>query len=61
MWKIDRKLFCLLIPFNSCFEAENANAALEVLTAAGYKVTCPNPVDNARPLCCGRTFLVMVC
>lgn len=46
----------LVDTFNSCFEAENANAALEVLTAAGYKVTCPSPADNSRPLCCGRTF-----
>lgn len=46
----------LVDTFNSCFEAENANAALEVLTAAGYKVTCPSPVDKGRPLCCGRTF-----
>jgi len=46
----------LVDTFNSCFEVENANAALEVLNAAGYKVTCPSPVDKGRPLCCGRTF-----
>lgn len=46
----------LVDTFNSCFEAENAHAALEVLNAAGYKVICPRPVDEGRPLCCGRTF-----
>ena len=46
----------LVDTFNSCFEAENANAALKVLNAAGYKVICPSPVDKGRPLCCGRTF-----
>lgn len=46
----------LVDTFNSCFEAENALAALEVLKAAGYKVTCPRPADKGRALCCGRTF-----
>ncbi|MDG2090292.1 MAG: FAD-linked oxidase C-terminal domain-containing protein [Gammaproteobacteria bacterium] len=46
----------LVDTFNSCFETENANAAFEVLTAAGYKVICPSPADKGRPLCCGRTF-----
>lgn len=50
------EVILLVDTFNSCFEAENANAALEVLSAAGYKVTCPSPVDKGRPLCCGRTF-----
>ncbi len=50
------EVILLVDTFNSCFEAENANAALEVLNAAGYKVTCPSPVDKGRPLCCGRTF-----
>ncbi len=54
----DNRLEVILLvdTFNSCFEAENAKAALEVLVAAGYKVTCPSPVDKGRPLCCGRTF-----
>lgn len=50
------EVILLVDTFNSCFEAENAKAALEVLVAAGYKVTCPSPVDKGRPLCCGRTF-----
>ena len=46
----------LVDTFNSCFETENARAALNVLRAAGYQVTCPAPADRGRPLCCGRTF-----
>src|SRR4029077_5234103 len=38
-------------------ERENIDAALKVLTAAGYRVTVAAPADSARPLCCGRTFL----
>lgn len=47
----------LVDTFNSCFEPENARAALAVLTAAGYTVHAAKPADKARPLCCGRTFL----
>src|SRR5262249_40980893 len=36
---------------------ENARAAVAVLTAAGYDVVVPAPLDRGRPLCCGRTFL----
>jgi Fe-S oxidoreductase len=43
--------------FNRYFERENIDAALTVLGAAGYRVTVATPVDGARPLCCGRTFL----
>ncbi len=43
--------------FNTYFEPENARAALRVLKAAGYKVHVAKPLDNGRPLCCGRTFL----
>ena len=52
----ETEVVLLVDTFNSCFEAENAHAALEVLNAAGYKVICPRPVDKGRPLCCGRTF-----
>lgn len=51
-----REVVLLVDTFNSCFESENANAALSVLQAAGYHVTCPSPADQGRPLCCGRTF-----
>jgi len=37
--------------FNRYFEPENARAAMNVLTAAGYRVHAP------AGLCCGRTFL----
>jgi FAD/FMN-containing dehydrogenase/Fe-S oxidoreductase len=42
--------------FNRYFEPENLVAAEEVLAAAGYSVI-PAGADEARPLCCGRTFL----
>ena len=41
--------------FNTYFEPENAHAAIKVLEAAGYTVNLP--VFEARPACCGRTFL----
>ncbi|HLH98363.1 MAG TPA: FAD-linked oxidase C-terminal domain-containing protein [Xanthobacteraceae bacterium] len=43
--------------FNRYFEPENVEAALKVLTAAGYRVHLPEPLAGTRPLCCGRTFL----
>jgi FAD/FMN-containing dehydrogenase/Fe-S oxidoreductase len=44
--------------FNRYHEAENLDAALAVLTGAGYRVHLPKPTNGgARPLCCGRTFL----
>jgi len=44
--------------FNRYHESENLDAALAVLTGAGYRVHLPKPANgDARPLCCGRTFL----
>jgi Fe-S oxidoreductase len=43
--------------FNRTYERENLDAALRVLVEGGYRVHIPKPADNARPLCCGRTFL----
>jgi len=43
--------------FNRAYERENLDAALKVLVAGGYRVHIPKPMDNGRPLCCGRTFL----
>src|SRR3954466_13708830 len=43
--------------FNRIYERENLDAALHVLTAAGYRVHLPKPAGAKRPLCCGRTFL----
>jgi FAD/FMN-containing dehydrogenase/Fe-S oxidoreductase len=44
--------------FNRYFERENLEAALGVLVAGGYRVHAVWPTDGeARPLCCGRTFL----
>jgi FAD/FMN-containing dehydrogenase/Fe-S oxidoreductase len=45
--------------FNRYFERENIDAALAVLTAAGYRVHFAMPADGGRPLCCGRTFLAV--
>ncbi len=47
----------LVDTFNGCFEKENADAAVSVLTAAGYRVHVPEALDGPRPLCCGRTFI----
>ncbi|MBT5032857.1 MAG: FAD-binding protein [Proteobacteria bacterium] len=51
-----RDVVLLADTFNSCFEPENTRAAHAVLTAAGYNVISPEPINNERPLCCGRTF-----
>ncbi|HYQ99368.1 MAG TPA: FAD-linked oxidase C-terminal domain-containing protein, partial [Casimicrobiaceae bacterium] len=52
----------LVDTFTEYFEPENAHAALAVLEAAGRRVTIARPraddAEPARPLCCGRTFLV---
>jgi Fe-S oxidoreductase len=46
--------------FNRYFERENLDAALRVLVAGGYRVHAVLPSDgDARPLCCGRTFLAV--
>ena len=44
--------------FNNYHEPENLHAALQVLQAAGYRVHLARAPD-ARPLCCGRTFLAV--
>ena len=44
--------------FDRYFERENLDAAMKVLVAGGYRVHAALPTDgDARPLCCGRTFL----
>jgi FAD/FMN-containing dehydrogenase/Fe-S oxidoreductase len=44
--------------FNRYHESENLDAAISVLTGAGYRVHLPKPASSdSRPLCCGRTFL----
>ena len=54
---INGEVVLLVDTFNNYFESDNARAALAVLRAAGYLVHLPRAVDDARPLCCGRTFL----
>jgi Fe-S oxidoreductase/FAD/FMN-containing dehydrogenase len=53
----DKELVLFADTFNRYFERENLDAALRVLTAAGYRVHPAVPTSGARPLCCGRTFL----
>jgi len=44
--------------FNGSFEAGNAQAALQVLQAAGYTVHIASKAQaDGKHLCCGRTFL----
>ncbi len=43
--------------FNRAFERENLDAAVTVLTRAGYRVHHAAPAGGGRPLCCGRTYL----
>jgi len=56
-----REVVLFVDTFNNYFEPENARAALAVLDRAGYGVHIAGAGDardeNARPLCCGRTFL----
>jgi Fe-S oxidoreductase len=54
----EREVVLFADTFNRYFERENLDAALAVLTAAGYAVHVATPTDgSSRPLCCGRTFL----
>ena len=54
-----REVVLLTDTFNNYFEPDNARAARAVLEAAGYRVLIARAADDkdARPLCCGRTFL----
>ena len=47
----------LVDTFSNHFEPSIAQAALDVLVAAGYRVHVAQPAKGQRPLCCGRTFL----
>jgi FAD/FMN-containing dehydrogenase/Fe-S oxidoreductase len=45
---------------NRYFEREKLDAARDVLQAGGYRVHIAGPADgDARPLCCGRTYLAV--
>jgi Fe-S oxidoreductase len=56
-----KEVVLLIDTFSRHFEPEIPEAALHVLTAAGYQVffaePAPNSSEASRPLCCGRTFL----
>jgi len=48
----------LIDTFTNHFAPENAEAAVAVLTRAGYRVlTTQTNADRTRPLCCGRTLI----
>jgi len=47
----------LVDTFSNHFDPQIAQAALEVLQAAGYTVNITQAASGERPLCCGRTFL----
>ena len=53
----DFEVVLLADTFNRYFEPENLRAAVQVLAAAGYRVTVAQGGDGERPLCCGRTYL----
>jgi FAD/FMN-containing dehydrogenase/Fe-S oxidoreductase len=55
-----REVLLFADTFNRYFEPENLRAAVNVLTAGGYRVHVATPADgSSRPLCCGRTFLAI--
>ncbi len=53
------EVLLLVDTFSRYFEPDNARAALDVLTAAGYRVEVAGAEARnlSRPLCCGRTYL----
>ena len=53
----EREVALFVDTFNRYFEPQNTRAALRVLEAAGYRVHIAEPLEDERPLCCGRTFL----
>jgi Fe-S oxidoreductase len=56
-----REVVLFVDTFSGNFEPDIANAAWEILTAAGYQVQLakaqPDSAEPSRPLCCGRSFL----
>jgi hypothetical protein len=52
-----REVVLLVDTFSNHLDPQIAQAALEVLQAAGYTVHIAQPAAGERPLCCGRTFL----
>ncbi|MGC1697056.1 MAG: FAD-linked oxidase C-terminal domain-containing protein [Pseudolabrys sp.] len=58
--ELAREVVLFADTFNRYFERENLDAAMNVLVAGGYRVHAVMPQDgDARPLCCGRTFLAV--
>lgn len=56
---IDKQVVLFVDTFNHYFNPAAANAAQNLLTAAGYQVHIATPLPDDepnRPLCCGRTY-----
>lgn len=53
---LQKEVLLFVDTFNNYIDTGAAQAAQRVLEAAGYQVHF-NQTDQARPLCCGRTFL----
>ena len=51
-----REVVLLVDTFNNHLDPQIAQAALEVLQAAGYTVHIAQPAVGERALCCGRTY-----
>jgi len=52
-----REVVLLVDTFSNHLDPQIAQAALEVLQAAGYVVHVARTAPGERPLCCGRTYL----
>jgi hypothetical protein len=52
-----REVVLLVDTFSNHLDPQIAQAALEVLQAAGYTVHIAQAAEGERALCCGRTFL----
>jgi len=52
-----REVVLFVDTFNRYYEPDVARAAVRVLKAAGYTVEFARARGDARPLCCGRTYL----
>lgn len=51
-----REVVLFVDTFSNHFDTDNAQAALDVLRAAGYRVHLAGSKAGERPLCCGRTW-----
>ncbi|MFM8332585.1 MAG: (Fe-S)-binding protein [Candidatus Methylumidiphilus sp.] len=52
-----REVVLFVDTFSRHFDPDIADAAVQVLRAAGYRAIIAEPAQTDRPLCCGRTYL----